>query len=177
MLHLRHYPFELAFKYPFTTYKGTKTHQPVLVVALGLGRAWGVGEVGAISYYNITVPGMQQQLEANRAAIERYALTTPDRFWHFLHHLIPGQNFLTAALDIAAWEYGVGAKVLAGALAGRSFLAADAFSVADILAGHVLMWARSARLDVHSPVLEAYVPRLESRPALQRAQERAHACS
>ena len=47
---------------------------------------------------------MTATLEANRREIERYALTDPQRFWHFLHHLMPGQNFLIAALDIAGWD-------------------------------------------------------------------------
>ena len=104
MLQIKSYPFDLAFKYPFTTYKGTKTHQPVLVVAMAMGRMYGLGEVGAISYYDVTIEGMQAELEAKRPMIERYALTTPERFWHFLHHLMPGQNFLIAALDIACWD-------------------------------------------------------------------------
>lgn len=104
MLHLKYYPFDLAFKYPFTTHKGTKTNQPMLVVSLGMGRLMGFGEVGAISYYNVTVEGMIAQLEAKKGVIERYAMTNPERFWHFLHHLLPGQNFLVAALDIAAWD-------------------------------------------------------------------------
>ncbi|MCB9047711.1 MAG: dipeptide epimerase [Chitinophagales bacterium] len=103
-MHLKYYPYDLAFKYPFTTYKGTKTAQPMLVVSLGTGRLMGFGEVGAISYYNVTVEGMIAQLEAKKHVIERYALTNPERFWHFLHHLLPGQNFLVAALDIAAWD-------------------------------------------------------------------------
>jgi L-alanine-DL-glutamate epimerase-like enolase superfamily enzyme len=36
--------------------------------------------------------------------ISRYALTDPQRFWHFLEHLLPDQNFLIAALDIAGWD-------------------------------------------------------------------------
>ncbi len=47
---------------------------------------------------------MIASLDGKRGMIERYALTDPERFWHFLHHLIPGQNFLTAALDIAGWD-------------------------------------------------------------------------
>ncbi|XZF13112.1 dipeptide epimerase [Chitinophagaceae bacterium MMS25-I14] len=105
MLHLRSYPFELEFEYPFTIAKGTKTHQPTLVVSLGLGpRLVGYGEAPAIKYYNVTVAHMQQVLEAKREMIQRYALTDPMRFWHFLHHLIPGENFLIAALDIAGWD-------------------------------------------------------------------------
>jgi L-alanine-DL-glutamate epimerase-like enolase superfamily enzyme len=71
---------------------------------LRLGNLVGIGEAPAISYYNITVADMMASLEEKKGMIERYALTDPQRFWHFLHHLIPGQHFLTAALDIAAWD-------------------------------------------------------------------------
>ncbi len=104
MLQLKHYSFELPFQYPFTTGKGTKTHQPTLVVSLGLAALRGFGEAPAISYYDVTVDDMVALLESKRPLIERYALIDPQRFWHFLHHLIPGQHFLTAALDIAAWD-------------------------------------------------------------------------
>lgn len=104
MLHVRAYPFELAFEYPFTISKGTKTLQPTLIVSLGLGNIAGFGEAPAITYYNVSVPGMMAILESKRPVIERFALTDPERFWHFLHHLIPGEHFLTAALDIAGWD-------------------------------------------------------------------------
>ena len=104
MLQLKHYSFDLAFEYPFTISKGTKTHQPTLITSLGLADFTGYGEAPAIGYYNITVLEMVATLEAKRGLIERYALIDPKRFWHFLHHLIPGQYFLTAALDIAAWD-------------------------------------------------------------------------
>ena len=104
MLQLKYYSYELAFEYPFTTFKGTKTHQPTLITSLGLGDMTGYGEAPAITYYDITIPDMIASLEAKRGMIERYALTDPQRFWHFLHHLIPGQHFLTAALDIAGWD-------------------------------------------------------------------------
>lgn len=104
MLQVQYQSFELAFQYPFTISKGTKTHQPTLVVSLGMGRMRGWGEAPAISYYNVTVADMIASLEAHKADISRYALTDPMRFWHFLHHLIPGQHFLTAALDIAGWD-------------------------------------------------------------------------
>ncbi len=104
MLQLAYQPFDLEFEYPFTIAKGTKTHQPTLVVSLALRHIRGFGEAPAINYYNVTVPGMIEVLAAKKQDIERYALTDPQRFWHFLHHLIPGENFLTAALDIAAWD-------------------------------------------------------------------------
>jgi len=104
MLQLKHYSFDLAFEYPFTISKGTKTHQPTLITSLGLGSITGYGEAPAITYYDVTVPQMVESLEAKRGMIEKYALTDPQRFWHFLHHLIPGQHFLTATLDIAGWD-------------------------------------------------------------------------
>lgn len=104
MLQLKYYPFDLAFETPFTISKGTKTHQPTLVVSLGLANMVGYGEAPAISYYNVTIEEMTALLEAKRPVIERYALTDPQRFWHFLHHLVPGKHFLIAALDIAGWD-------------------------------------------------------------------------
>lgn len=104
MLQLKYLATNLAFEYPFTTHKGTKTHQPALLVALALGNIVGYGEAPEISYYPETVAGMKATLDEKKPMIERYALTDPGRFWHFLHHLIPGQHFLTAALDIAGWD-------------------------------------------------------------------------
>lgn len=104
MLQLRHYSFELPFEYPFTITKGTKTHQPSLVVSLGMRHWHGYGEAPAIHYYGVTVAAMLEELQSKRFPIERYALTDPHRFWHFLHHLFPENHFLVAALDMAAWD-------------------------------------------------------------------------
>ncbi len=104
MLRLRFRKDDLRFRHPFTISKGTKTHQPTLAVALNFGPAWGAGEAPAISYYGVTTDGMEAQLLRHQASIERYALQDPERFWHFLHHLMPGEHFLTAALDIAGWD-------------------------------------------------------------------------
>jgi L-alanine-DL-glutamate epimerase-like enolase superfamily enzyme len=104
MLVVKYYPFELEFEYPFTISKGTKTHQPTLIISLGLGNLAGLGEAPAIKYYNVTVEGMIEMLEMKKQLISRYALTDPQRFWHFLEHLLPDQNFLIAALDIAGWD-------------------------------------------------------------------------
>ncbi len=104
MLQVSAYSVSLPFQYPFTIAKGTKTQQPALLVSLGFGKLQGWGEAPAIRYYSVTVAGMMEALEKVKPTIERYALTDPKRFWHFLHHLLPGQNFLIAALDIAGWD-------------------------------------------------------------------------
>jgi len=104
MQQLHCYPYELDFQYPFTTHKGTKTAQPTLIVSLTGHGMTGYGEAPAISYYDVTVAHMLEVLENKKAAIERFAITDPKRFWHFLYHLIPGEIFAIAALDIAAWD-------------------------------------------------------------------------
>ncbi len=101
---LNYYPFNLKFKYPFTISKGTKTHQPTLIVELEHLGIKGYGEAPAISYYDITVEKMIADLEAKKHIIEKFAFTEPERFWHFLHHLLPENPFLVCALDIAGWD-------------------------------------------------------------------------
>lgn len=101
---LRYFKHALPFVYPFTISKGTKTHQPTLVVELEWRGMKGYGEAPAINYYDVTVDGMAAQLESKRATLEKFALTDPERYWHFLHHLFPGQPFLVCALDIAGWD-------------------------------------------------------------------------
>ncbi len=101
---IQHISYNLRFKYPFTISKGTKTHQPVLVVSIGQFGLIGYGEAPAISYYNIPIEKMIADLELKKPVIEKFAFTEPSRFWHFLHHLIPDNPFLVCALDMAAWD-------------------------------------------------------------------------
>ena len=94
----------LAFEYPFTISKGTKTHQPTFIVELIFRGVKGYGEAPAISYYNISTEKMAQDLNAKIKFVESYNLTDPKRFWHFLHHLFPENPFLVCALDMAGWD-------------------------------------------------------------------------
>ncbi|MFN4313373.1 MAG: dipeptide epimerase [Chitinophagaceae bacterium] len=103
-MRLRFQSFSLPFRHPFTISKGTKTHQPTLLVALEhLGQV-GYGEAPAIAYYDITVDQMIADLKLKKTFIEKFALTDPERYWHYLHHLLPNNPFLVCALDMAAWD-------------------------------------------------------------------------
>ncbi len=104
-MQLQYNKHELPFIYPFTISGGrTKTHQPTFIVELSIGNFTGYGEAPAITYYNITVDQMAEDLERKRTFIEKFALTDPERFWHFLHHLFPNNPFLVCALDMAGWD-------------------------------------------------------------------------
>lgn len=94
----------LPFQYPFTISKGTKTHQPALVVALENFGITGYGEAPAITYYHVTVEQMLAVLKAKKIFVEKFAFTEPGRYWHYLHHLLPVHPFIVCALDIAAWD-------------------------------------------------------------------------
>jgi L-alanine-DL-glutamate epimerase-like enolase superfamily enzyme len=96
--------YNLAFRHPFTISRGTKTHQPTLVVELEHMGIRGYGEAPAISYYNIPVEKMIADLEEKKGMIEKFAFTGPERYWHYLHHLLPNNSFLVCALDMAAWD-------------------------------------------------------------------------
>ncbi len=99
-----HKKFELPFTHPFTISKGTKTHQPTLIVELDHFGIKGYGEAPAINYYNITVEKMIEDLEAKRLFLEKFTFTDPERYWHYLHHLFPANPFLVCALDMAGWD-------------------------------------------------------------------------
>ena len=101
---INYWHFNLPFRYPFTISRGTKTHQPTLIVELEHFGKKGYGEAPSIKYYDITVEQMIEELEKKKQFVEKFAFTDPERYWHYLHHLIPTNPFLVCALDIAAWD-------------------------------------------------------------------------
>jgi L-alanine-DL-glutamate epimerase-like enolase superfamily enzyme len=103
-MHLEYKKSNLKFKHPFTISKGTKTHQPSLLVELELFGLKGYGEAPAISYYNVSVEEMISVIDQKKKMIEKFSFTEPERYWHYLHHLLPQHPFLVCALDLAAWD-------------------------------------------------------------------------
>lgn len=103
-MNIRFVKKELPFRHPFTISKGTKTHQPSLIVELKHFAVRGYGEAPAIAYYNLSVEDMIADIERKKIFLEKFAFSDPERYWHYLHHLYPGNSFLVCALDIAAWD-------------------------------------------------------------------------
>ena len=101
---IKYRSYNLRFKHPFTISRGTKTHQPTLIVELEHFGIKGYGEAPAISYYDLPVEKMIEDLETKKAFIEKFSFTDPERFWHYCHHLFPKNSFLVCALDIAGWD-------------------------------------------------------------------------
>ena len=74
-----------------------------------------------------------------------------------------------AIVAAARGRFATATAVVEDALAGGSFLVDGRFSVADLVVGAVLGFARTAELAELTPGLAAYVDTLEARPARQRA--------
>jgi len=74
--------------------------------------------------------------------------------------------------EAAAQRFTAPLKVLDGALAGKSYLLGETFTVADLNVAGVMMLAGAAKLDTSSaPNVQAWLSRCTSRPALAKAQK------
>lgn len=96
--------YNLSFKHPFTISKGTKTHQPTLIVELNYLGIKGYGEAPAISYYDLPIDKMLEDLDRKKVFLQKFSFSDPERYWHYLHHLFPNNSFLVCALDMAGWD-------------------------------------------------------------------------
>jgi len=104
-----------------------------------------------------------------------FVLTEMDAaLWTIAKHrfALAAKRRVAAVMDTAAWEFSEAARMLEARVAQCDYLAGGSFSVADILAGHVLLWAKSAAVEVHSNALDAYLERLIARPAYALASAR-----
>ena len=104
-----------------------------------------------------------------------YIITELDApLWTIAKHrfALPRERRVPAVIETAAWEFRLAVKVLAAGIGDRDYLVGDCLTVADIIAGHTLSWAKSARLSLGSRQLERYLERLLTRDAVTRARER-----
>lgn len=83
---------------------------------------------------------------------------------------LPTERRVPGVIETAGWEFRTAVKILASGLGDRPYLATTSFTVADILAGHTLLWAKSARLPLGSDSLETYLEKLLVRDAAIRAR-------
>jgi L-alanine-DL-glutamate epimerase-like enolase superfamily enzyme len=95
----------LPFEYPFTISGGrTKIVQQALIIKLKIGEFIGYGEAPAISYYNIPIEKMIEDLNSKIHLIENSEVSEPIDFYHLINRLFPDNSFLRCALDMAFWD-------------------------------------------------------------------------
>ena len=109
-----------------------------------------------------------------------YVVTELDApLWTIAKHrfALPRERRVPAVIETASWEFRMAVKILATGLGDRPYLVGDCLTVADIIAGHTLSWAKSARLALGSDQLDCYLDSLLARDAAIRARERAQTSS
>lgn len=104
-----------------------------------------------------------------------YAVTEIEpHLWAVAQHrfALPEDKRVAALEPTTVWQLARSLRPIEKALAARPFIAGDAFSMADIVVFHCLVWALSAKLEGVGSESLAYIERLKTRPAYQRAMER-----
>lgn len=84
---------------------------------------------------------------------------------------LPKAYRIAAMQDTAMFEFERAARVLAEHLQNRSFIVGDRFTIADVLVGHSLSWARGFKVPLGSDVLESYTDRMLARPGYQATEK------
>lgn len=114
----------------------------------------------------------------NRAEVHRwvyYVVTEIEpHLWAVAQHrfALPEDKRVAALEPTTVWQLARSLRPIESALAARPFIAGDGFSMADIVVFHCLVWALSAKLPGVGVESLAYIERLKTRPAYQRAMER-----
>ena len=102
-----------------------------------------------------------------------FVLTELDApLWTIAKHRfgLPRERRVPAVIETAGWEFRNAVTILAAAVDHRRVHVGNFLTVADILAGHTLLWARSARLSFGPDSLESYLQVLLKREAVIRAR-------
>ncbi|SHF27905.1 glutathione S-transferase [Modicisalibacter ilicicola DSM 19980] len=87
---------------------------------------------------------------------------------------LPQERRAPAVIPTAAWEFQRALAALQRGFDGEGWLLGDDFTIADILLGHTLSWAQSAKQPLPA-VLEDYRQRCNARPAREEACRREEA--
>ncbi|MBL8310804.1 MAG: glutathione S-transferase family protein [Burkholderiales bacterium] len=138
-------------------------------------------ESAAIVYYiaeKFPASGLLPDDLRLRAEVHRwtfFALTELEpHLWAIAQHrfALPEDKRVAALEPTSIWQFGRAARTIEKRLGVSPYIAGDAFTLADIVVFHCLVWATSARLDPPGEACTAYVERLRQRDAYVRATER-----
>ncbi len=94
--------------------------------------------------------------------------------WMAARHsfILPQEMRMSAIKDSLKWEFERSQKVLVHRMGDGPFVMGEMMTVPDIILGHCLGWALSARFPLVEHRLTDYFERIRARPAYQRAMAR-----
>ena len=85
--------------------------------------------------------------------------------------ILPEDKKFPAVVSTSFWEFDKAAAILSAHLKGKTYLAGEQFTAADIVCVSVLHWAHHVKIKLDDTLL-AYMNRLSERPALALARQR-----
>jgi len=91
------------------------------------------------------------------------------------HFVLPAQLRVPDIINAANWEFARAVDALAMRIGEQEFVLGSRFTVADVLVGNVLSWARNSDMPIEADLVNTYADRVLGRPALARAREMEHA--
>ena len=83
--------------------------------------------------------------------------------------VLPAEKRVPAVLEVCPWEFTNKINDFGTLLGEQTYLCGEMFTVADIMAGHMLAWARSLGYQEWPQNVVEYRERILSRPAYERA--------
>ncbi|APD90776.1 glutathione S-transferase [Alteromonas mediterranea] len=91
--------------------------------------------------------------------------------WNLAKHTfaLPESQRLEEMHGVSAWEFQRALSVFASMLGGNEFVCGNMFTMADVIAGHILAWAKGSKLAIDFQNISDYAQRVLSREAYERA--------
>lgn len=75
------------------------------------------------------------------------------------------------AIALGEWEFQKALGIFSKMLGDKNYVLGDEFSIADVVAGHVLSWAQGFEQAIEFDNVKAYASRVLTRPALKQARK------
>ena len=94
--------------------------------------------------------------------------------WSMAKHTfaLPEAQRIPQMLLTAQWEFAKALNAFSLMLADNEFVCGSTFTMADVIAGHVLSWAKGSKQDLAYDNVKAYAERTLARPAYEKAWRR-----
>lgn len=130
-----------------------------------------VNYIATISNQSL-IPTSSPELRAEYDRWCFFALSELEQgIWTLCKHkfALPKERRVPEVFETACWEYQQALSLLSQGLADKSYIIENSFSGADILIGHTLLWGERLGQHATEPNLNAYLKRIQARPALQAA--------
>jgi glutathione S-transferase len=137
-----------------------------------------IAESGAILTYladkqGRLIPKQNSSLRAQYEEMMYFLLTELEQpLWTLAKHdfALPEDKRISQVSETAKWEFAKALKVFSKMLADKPYVLGEEFSVADIIAGQIMSWAKGSKLDLLHDNVNAYADRVLNRQGLIAAK-------